>query len=75
MRPESPYTVRYEAVNAMLLNEFLKVHRELEEQKRDHCAPSGDNGRVGGIAPEGNRQLGSITIGSSRGPESNRQLI
>jgi len=27
-----PYTVRYEAVNAMLLNEFLKAHRELEEQ-------------------------------------------
>ena len=26
------YTVRYEAVNAMLLNEFLKEHRKLEEQ-------------------------------------------
>jgi len=24
------YTVRYEAVNAMLLNEFLKEHREVE---------------------------------------------
>ena len=29
-----PYTVRYEAVNAMLLNEFLKAHRKLEEQDR-----------------------------------------
>ena len=28
-----PYTVRYEAVNAMLLNEFLKEHRKVEEQK------------------------------------------
>ena len=28
-----PYTVRYEAVNAMLLNEFLKEHRAVEEQK------------------------------------------
>jgi hypothetical protein len=28
-----PYTVRYEAVNAMLLNEFLKEHRTIEEQK------------------------------------------
>src|SRR4030095_10853331 len=28
-----PYTVRYEAVNAMLLNEFLKAHRKLEEQE------------------------------------------
>jgi trimeric autotransporter adhesin len=27
-----PYTVRYEAVNAMLLNEFLKAHQKLEEQ-------------------------------------------
>jgi polyhydroxyalkanoate synthesis regulator phasin len=26
-------TVRYEAVNAMLLNEFLKEHRQVEEQK------------------------------------------
>jgi hypothetical protein len=27
------YTVRYEAVNAMLLNEFLKEHRKSEEQE------------------------------------------
>jgi hypothetical protein len=27
------YTVRYEAVNAMLLNEFLKEHRRVEEQR------------------------------------------
>jgi hypothetical protein len=27
-----PYTVRYDAVNAMLLNEFLKAHRKIEEQ-------------------------------------------
>ena len=26
-----PYTVRYEAVNAMLLNEFLKEHRKIQE--------------------------------------------
>ncbi len=28
-----PYTVRYDAVNAMLLNEFLKEHRRNEEQQ------------------------------------------
>jgi predicted ribosome quality control (RQC) complex YloA/Tae2 family protein len=28
-----PYTVRYEAVNAMLLNEFLKEHRKGQEQE------------------------------------------
>jgi hypothetical protein len=27
------YTVRYEAVNAMLLNEFLKEHRRVERQE------------------------------------------
>jgi Chaperone of endosialidase len=29
------YTVRHEAVNAMLLNEFLKAHRKMEEQSRE----------------------------------------
>ena len=28
-----PYTVRYEAVNVMLLNEFIKEHRTVQEQK------------------------------------------
>jgi hypothetical protein len=28
-----PYTVRYEAVNAMLLNEFIKEHRKNEKQE------------------------------------------
>ena len=27
------YSVRYEAVNAMLLNEFLKEHRRVQEQE------------------------------------------
>ena len=32
------YTVRYEAVNAMLLNEFLKEHRKVEAtvRRNDH---------------------------------------
>ena len=28
------YSARYEAVNAMLLNEFLKQHRKVEEQEK-----------------------------------------
>ena len=28
-----PFTVRYDAVNAMLLNEFLKEHRKVQEQE------------------------------------------
>ena len=27
-----PYSVRYDAVNAMLLNEFLKEHRKVQQQ-------------------------------------------
>jgi hypothetical protein len=30
-----PYTVRYDQVNAMLLNEFLKEHRKIERQARE----------------------------------------
>ena len=30
-----PYTVRYEAVNAMLLNKFLKEHRTVQEQQKE----------------------------------------
>ena len=29
-----PYSVRYDPVNAMLLNEFLKEHRKVEAQAR-----------------------------------------
>src|SRR5207244_4569075 len=29
------YTVRYDAVNAMLLNEFLKEHRKVAQQPRE----------------------------------------
>ena len=28
-----PYSVRYDQVNAMLLNEFLKEHRKVQEQE------------------------------------------
>jgi hypothetical protein len=30
---QRPYSVRCEAVNAILLNEFLKEHRTVQEQK------------------------------------------
>ncbi len=34
-REGQPESVRYEQINAMLLNEFLKEHGKLEEQKRE----------------------------------------
>ena len=33
-----PYTVRYEEVNAMLLNEFLKEHRKVERLEKQVAA-------------------------------------
>ena len=33
-REGKPQTVRYEQVNAMLLNEFLKAHHKMEEQQK-----------------------------------------
>ena len=32
------YSVRYDQVNAMLLNEFLKEHREVQELKKEVAA-------------------------------------
>ena len=32
-KEHKPYSVRYDQVNAMLLNEFLKEHRKMEEQQ------------------------------------------
>ena len=34
-RDGQPYTVRYEAVNAMLLNEFLKEHHRVQAQQNE----------------------------------------
>ena len=31
----NPYSVRYDAVNAMLLNEFLKEHRTVQAQQKE----------------------------------------
>ena len=40
-----PYTVRYEAVNAMLLNEFLKEHRKVEEESAHESGTECDHYR------------------------------
>ena len=34
-KERKPYSVRYDQVNAMLLNEFLKEHRTVQELKRE----------------------------------------
>jgi len=37
-KESKPYSVRYKAVNAMLLNEFLKEHRTVQELKKEIAA-------------------------------------
>jgi uncharacterized coiled-coil protein SlyX len=51
-----PYTVRYEAVNAMLLNEFLKEHRTVQELKRDAA-------RQEATIAEQQKQIDALTAG------------
>ena len=51
-----PYTVRYDAVNAMLLNEFLKVHGKVEEQ--DHKLQE-----QGAIIAKQQEQIEILTVG------------
>ena len=53
------YTVRYDAVNAMLLNEFLKEHQKVEDLKKDFQAtvaqPHGAAQRASSANPESER--------------------
>jgi hypothetical protein len=49
------YTVRYEAVNAMLLNEFLKEHRKVEEQGRREQEQEATIRRLSSIVAEQQR--------------------
>ena len=60
-----PQTVRYEAVNAMLLNEFLKEHREFVEQRHEVEKLKATIGRSSG---------GSETTGNRANPESERTV-
>jgi Chaperone of endosialidase len=49
------YTVRYDAVNAMLLNEFLKEHRSVEELKKEIAMLTCDCERTGSANPKSER--------------------
>ena len=52
MRRASPSRVRYEAVNAMLLNEFLKEHRKVADQS-DQIAELKATVAAAEISPQG----------------------
>jgi len=55
-----PYTVRYDAVNAMLLNEFLKEHRKVQEQEASITQLKQD---FRGTVAQQQKQIEALTAG------------
>jgi hypothetical protein len=60
---EKPYTVRYEAVNAMLLNEFLKEHRKVEEQEATSALLKSTDAKQEAMIAKQQKQIGALTTG------------
>jgi hypothetical protein len=65
-----PYTVRYEAVNAMLLNEFLKEHRKVQEEeatiaqlKANVAKQDARAERQEGVVAQQQKQIEALTAG------------
>ena len=56
-----PYTVRYEAVNVMLLNEFLKEHRKVEEQARINRSQAAAIARLASALKEQAAQIQKVS--------------
>src|SRR5256884_9901686 len=69
-----PYTVRYEAVNAMLLNEFLKEHRKVEalqtsfaqQQKESRSTAAQQQSEIKALAATVKEQAAQIQKVSAR---------
>jgi len=55
------YTVRYDAVNAMLLNEFLKEHRKVEEQKAGLAEVKSTVSKQEAIIAQQQKQIEALT--------------
>ena len=58
-----PYTVRYEAVNAMLLNEFLKEHRKVQEQEAAITQLKSSTAKQEATIAKQQRQIEALTAG------------
>ena len=57
------YTVRYEAVNAMLLNEFLKEHRKNKEQEVTIMQLKSTDAKQEAIIAQQQKQIEALTTG------------
>jgi hypothetical protein len=58
-----PYTVRYEAVNTMLLNEFLKEHRTVQELKSAAAKQEANAAKQEAIIARQQKQIEALTAG------------
>jgi uncharacterized coiled-coil protein SlyX len=58
-----PYTVRYDAVNAMLLNEFLKEHRKNEEQEATIAQLKSTDAKQEATVAKQQKQIEALTAG------------
>jgi uncharacterized coiled-coil protein SlyX/stage V sporulation protein SpoVS len=58
-----PYTVRYEQVNAMLLNEFLKEHRKNEEQQATIARLQSTDAKQEATVAKQQKQIEALTAG------------
>ena len=56
-------TVRYEAVNAMLLNEFLKEHCKNEEQEATIAQLKSTDAKQGATIARQQKQIEALTAG------------
>jgi uncharacterized coiled-coil protein SlyX len=57
------YTVRYEAVNAMLLNEFLKAHRKIQEQEATITQLKSTDAKQEAAIADQQKQIAALTAG------------
>src|SRR6266480_3949183 len=58
-----PYSVRYDAVNAMLLNEFLKEHRKVQEQDAAIAQVKSTTTRQEATIAQQQKQIEALTEG------------
>ncbi len=56
-----PYTVRYEAINAMLLNEFLKEHRKVESLEKAMADQRQENAAMRAMLKEQTAQIEKVS--------------
>jgi hypothetical protein len=69
-----PYSVRYEAVNAMLLNEFLKEHRKVESLEKAMAEQQKENAAMRAMLKEQAAQIQKVSA-ALEARESSPQIV